>query len=236
MNANTMTQSAKMKQTLNQFSETKTAAALQGAQIYRSRRDLSQRFGSVDENQFIKKGQEMVHQSFGEDELSRSHLSMNKSTFNASYMGGKDDPVIVDWSQQVNNDQASKVNKPQARTQASLQDAREFLSQHISMLDAVSEVDSQGQTPAIGAEGSKTAKHIQAHATDMTLRISNEKETVPKLTPNALLQRQISQNQVLNQKAKDSNMLIGGQDDAMKRRVASDSLSNYNEDNTGRQE
>lgn len=104
MTANTITQSAKIKQNSTFGSETKTAAALQGAQIYRSRRDLSQRFGSIDENQFIKKGQEMVHQSFGEDELSKSYISMNKSTINVSNMGCKDDPVIVDWSQAVNNE------------------------------------------------------------------------------------------------------------------------------------
>ena len=56
-----------------------TEKKLQGAQIYRSKRDLSNRYNSVDDNQFIKKGQEMVHQSFGaDDDLSRSYISAKK--------------------------------------------------------------------------------------------------------------------------------------------------------------
>jgi len=45
----------------NSVKQVTSTAKLQGAQIYRSKRDLSQRMMSADENQFIKKGQEMVH-------------------------------------------------------------------------------------------------------------------------------------------------------------------------------
>lgn len=84
-----------------------SASKLQGAQIYRSKRDLSQRMASVDENQFIKKGQEMVH-SFQEDDLSKSHISAHKadraSVFSGVPTAAKEtEPVIIDWSHAVNN-------------------------------------------------------------------------------------------------------------------------------------
>lgn len=58
---------------------------------------------SADENQFIKKGQEMVH-SFQDDDHSKSYISANKadraSVFSGVQTTVKDtDPVIIDWNQ-----------------------------------------------------------------------------------------------------------------------------------------
>ena len=91
------------------------AAKLQGAQIYRSKRDLSQRMMSADENQFIKKGQEMVH-SFHDDDHSKSYISANKadraSVFSGVQTTVKDtDPVIIDWNQATNNNNDSYMNQ-----------------------------------------------------------------------------------------------------------------------------
>lgn len=60
----------------------------------------------------------------------------------------KDDPVLIDWNNKTNNDAERYTNRTKDRAQASLADAENFFSQHVSQLDAVSEVDSQmGATP-----------------------------------------------------------------------------------------
>jgi len=117
---------------------------MQGAQSFRSKRDLNGRFNSVDENQFIRKAQEMVHSFVGEDnDLSKSHISANKSARHSVFSGNKEDPVIIDWNNTVNKNDGSYQNKTQFRAQASIQEADDFLSKQVSQLDAVSEVDSQ---------------------------------------------------------------------------------------------
>ena len=89
---------------------------MQGAQSFRSKRDLNGRFNSVDENQFIRKAQEMVHSFVGEDnDLSKSHISANKADRHSVFSGNKDDPVIIDWNNTVNKNDGSYQNKTQFR-------------------------------------------------------------------------------------------------------------------------
>jgi len=155
---------------------------MQGAQMYRSKRDLSARFSSVDENQFIKKGQEMVH-SFGDDDLSRSYISANKgdkmSVFsgNNNHMNSTNDPVIIDWNNTTNGGEARQMNKANFRAQASMHEADDFLSKHVSQLDAVSEVDSQiGATP-MNAVNDGIQKYAQTQG-----HFNPEKPTTPRST------------------------------------------------------
>lgn len=83
---------------------------LSGAQIYRSKRDLGNRYNSIDENQFINRGAEMVHQSFGgDDDLSRSYISAKKDahrmSVHADLNRSKDDPVLIDWNTKTTGDE-----------------------------------------------------------------------------------------------------------------------------------
>jgi hypothetical protein len=109
----------------------------------------------MDENQFIKKGQEMVHSFANDDEMSRSYISANKgdrvSVFSGNNTMTKEDPVIIDWNVAVNKNDSSYMNRTQYRAMASMNEADDFISKHVSQLDAVSEVDSQtGATPLAG--------------------------------------------------------------------------------------
>lgn len=94
---------------------------MQGAQIYRSKRDLGNRYNSIDENQFIKKGQEMVHQSFGADEhdLSKSFISAKKEATRMSVQAelnrSKDDPVLIDWNTKTTNADEKYTNRTNYR-------------------------------------------------------------------------------------------------------------------------
>jgi len=129
---------------------------MQGAQSYRSKRDLMGRLNSTDENQFIRKAQEMVHCSFQNtepDELSKSYISTKQADrMSVSVLSGTkrkdEDPVIIDWCNAMSKEGGTYANKTQHRAQASLHEADDFLSKQVSQLDAVSEVDSQvGATP-----------------------------------------------------------------------------------------
>ena len=56
--------------------------------------------------------------------------------------------MLIDWNSKTNNVDDKYMNKTNYRTKASLTEAENFLSQHVSQLDAVNEVDSQsGATP-----------------------------------------------------------------------------------------
>ena len=115
---------------------------LQGAQVYRSKRDLINRNSSVDDNQFIKKAQEMVHESFGENDLSRSFISAKKDVRQSCAPNAKDGDSLLDFNSTSNNVGDNKyMNQTRMRALASLNEAENFFSQH-SALDAVSEVDS----------------------------------------------------------------------------------------------
>ena len=51
--------------------------------------------------------------------------------------------MLIDWNKKTNNVDDKYKNKTNYRAKASLNEAENFLSQHVSQLDAVSEVDSQ---------------------------------------------------------------------------------------------
>lgn len=89
---------------------------LQGAQIYRSKRDLINRNNSVDDNQFIKKGQEMVHESFGETDLSKSFISAKKDPRLSiapahGANSSKDEAVHIDWNSRTNKEGEKYMNQ-----------------------------------------------------------------------------------------------------------------------------
>lgn len=186
-----------------------TERKMQGAQMYRSKRDLSARFNSVDENQFIKKGQEMVH-SFGEDDMSRSYISANKggdkmSVFSNNHLNSTNDPVIIDWNVATNGGEARQMNKANARAQASMHEADDFLSKHVSQLDAVSEVDSQmGATP-MNAANDGIKKYSQTQSRFNTEKASTPRDAVEnaqRFEPATFMNKQRSQMTVVQDKVK----------------------------------
>lgn len=187
-----------------------------GAQIYRSKRDLGNRYNSIDENQFIKKGQEMVHQSFGaDDDLSRSYISAKKDarmSMQVALNTSKDDPVLIDWNSKTTNADEKYMNRTNHRTQASLQDAENFFSQHVSQLDAVSEVDSQkGATPFNHNEAkSQTFKFPVKKDLPSTPR-EGSVSTNTKMEPIGILSRQHSDMVVNNTAQKTSAMHANNQ-------------------------
>ena len=160
---------------------------------------------SADENQFIKKGQEMVH-SFADDDHSKSYISANKadraSVFSGVQTTAKDnDPVIIDWNQNTANNE-SYMNQKQHRAQASLADAKDFLSQHVSQLDAVSEVDSQvAATPMMNIGGKRQDFHAMTQQkfgepSDMKPQTPRDagKGTKNMMEPGNMMAKQHSQN------------------------------------------
>lgn len=132
---------------MKQIDEQATAKLL-GSNMLRQKSQFQQRNSTNEENQFIKKAQEMMH-SFAEDDLSKSVISANKTDRMSVFSGGqkadKEDPVIIDWNAAMSKTKASEKykNRKDFRQQASLHDAEHFLSQQVSQLDAVNEVDSQ---------------------------------------------------------------------------------------------
>lgn len=137
----------------------------------------------------------MVHHSFAEDELSKSYISAKKDRISVPGTGNqnssRDDNINIDWN---NSNGTTYMNKTNYRAQASLNEAENFLSQHVSQLDAVSEVDSQkGATPLHVKAVKKYAMTQFPFKIDLPQTPRENTETSKKLEPTMFMNKMKSE-------------------------------------------